>query len=322
MRSLVLAAALLTSLHVISQDHRSFLIPGDSFHRTRFLTVTGSITAGATASLLLLNQYWYANYPRSSFHFFDDSQEWLQMDKVAHAFNSYYMSAWASKLYEWSGITVRKAAVLGAVTGTTLLMTVEVLDGFSAKWGASVSDIAANVGGSGLFLAQEFVFRQQVMRLKVSAFPQQYDDFDAEVNERVRELFGHTLMETMLKNYNASTIWLSVNVNAITRWNPWPEWLNLALGYGAQNLFGGFRNVWCDDPLISPEFCPPHLLIDRSHIPRYRQWYLSPDIDLSRIHSEKQGVRLVLDILNIIKVPAPALEYNRIDGLKLHWLHF
>src|ERR1035438_10237615 len=41
-------------------------------------------------SLIVLNQYWYANYPKSKFHFFNDNAEWQQMDKCGHFFTSYY----------------------------------------------------------------------------------------------------------------------------------------------------------------------------------------------------------------------------------------
>ena len=39
--------------------------------------------------LIGLNAEWYAKYPRSGFHFFNDYAEWLQVDKVGHAFSAY-----------------------------------------------------------------------------------------------------------------------------------------------------------------------------------------------------------------------------------------
>jgi hypothetical protein len=42
-----------------------------------------------TGALVTLNQLWYADYPRSSFHFINDNAEWLQMDKLGHMTVSY-----------------------------------------------------------------------------------------------------------------------------------------------------------------------------------------------------------------------------------------
>ena len=51
------------------------------------------------ASLVALNELWYADYPRSSFHFINDNDEWLQMDKLGHLSSSYYSSYDSSFIY-------------------------------------------------------------------------------------------------------------------------------------------------------------------------------------------------------------------------------
>ena len=42
--------------------------------------------AGSMSGLYFL---WYAGYPQSSFHFYNDNAEWLQMDKAGHAASAY-----------------------------------------------------------------------------------------------------------------------------------------------------------------------------------------------------------------------------------------
>src|ERR1043166_9398894 len=54
------------------------------FSKKRFSVVIGTEAALYSGSLLALNQLWYKDYPRRSFHFFDDNNEWLQMDKCGH----------------------------------------------------------------------------------------------------------------------------------------------------------------------------------------------------------------------------------------------
>ena len=55
---------------------------------------------------------------------------------------------------------------------------------------------------------------------------------------------------------------------------------------------------------------------------RYRQWYLSPDIDLTRIKTNSKFLKLLFKATSVIKVPTLLLEYNRVDNLKFHWLFF
>src|SRR5881392_128509 len=38
-----------------------------------------------------LYELWYKDYPLESFHFFNDADEWLQMDKAGHVVTSYYI---------------------------------------------------------------------------------------------------------------------------------------------------------------------------------------------------------------------------------------
>ena len=92
-----------------------------------------------------------------------------------------------------------------------------------------------------------------------------------------------------------------------------PTWLNVALGYGAKGLFGGFENIGYDKDGA--------VIFNRTDIKRERQWYLSPDIDFTKIKTNKKGVSTLLSVLNMIKMPAPALE---LSGRKLrgHLLFF
>ena len=54
----------------------------------------------------------------------------------------------------------------------------------------------------------------------------------------------------------------------------------------------------------------------------YRQYYLALDIDLTHIHSKSKFLNTFLYFVNMIHIPAPALEFNRIDGVKFHALQF
>jgi hypothetical protein len=105
---------------------------------------------------------------------------------------------------------------------------------------------------------------------------------------------------------------MSCNVKSFLPETKWPSWLNLAIGYGADGMVGGDDN----------NFDRKGITYDYSNIHRERQFYISPDIDLSRIQSKNKFVRSLLIVFNSLKFPMPTLEYQTETGLKGHWIKF
>ena len=79
-----------------------------------------------TISLVALNQLWYADYPKSNFHFINDNGEWLQMDKMGHLTSSYYTGVAGIKAYEWTGMSRKNAIWYGGMTGSFFLTIIEI----------------------------------------------------------------------------------------------------------------------------------------------------------------------------------------------------
>lgn len=258
--------------------------------------VAGITSAGFAGSLIVLNEAWYKEQGRSSFHVFNDSKEWLQVDKVGHGWSAYNAARATGSLWRWAGLSQKKAAWMGGISSFAYMTGIEVLDGFAEKWGWSWSDVAANSFGVGLYLAQEIGWKEQRIQFKFSFHRNRYDE--AMQEERADDLFGAGFAERMLKDYNAQTYWLSANIRSFFPESAWPAWLNLSLGYGATGMFGGFENSWMDEggqPIV------------RNDIRRTRQFYFSPDIDFTRIPTNSKFLRTVFSMLNAFKFPAPAL---------------
>ena len=78
-------------------------------------------------------------------------------------------------------------------------------------------------------------------------------------------------------------------------------------------MFGGTKNIGLDKS--------GNVVFDRTDIRRYRQWYLAPDINFTKIRTNKKAVKILLFVLNSFKFPAPALEYSN-GSLKGHWIVF
>lgn len=303
---------------VYSQTEKRYSLfePADTFHRERFNLAIGTAAVTYTGFSIALYNTWYKQYPQEGFHLFDDWGEWNNMDKAGHVFSSYFQSAFCYKTTKWTGLSEEQSILTGALCATLFQTTIEVMDGFSSQWGFSLSDFAANTIGISSFVAQQKYWGEQRILFKVSSWPKSYSDFsdleDFTVKSRAEELFGSGFSESFLKDYNAQTIWISLNLSSFAPNSTLPEWLNIAFGYGAENMFGGFENSWTTDN--GDEYNIP--------LQRYNQYYLAPDIDFTKIKTKSPFLKTVLYVLNIFKFPAPTLEYNSLGEIKWKWLFF
>ncbi|WP_153798701.1 DUF2279 domain-containing protein [Foetidibacter luteolus] len=279
--------------------------------KTRLYTVSAANITAFTALTFSLYNTWYNSYNQTGFHFFNDMDEWLQVDKMGHSYSAYTIARLNMNMWQWAGVPHKKSVWLGAFTGTAFLTMVEVYDGFSSGWGWSWGDFAANVTGPGLLVGQELLWQEQRISFKFSFHKKNYGS--PVLNQRADDIYGNKLSERMLKDYNGQTYWLSANLHSFFRNSGLPRWLNIAAGYGADNMFGARPDSWKD-----ASGNPIYLTGD---LKRYRQFYIAPDIDLTRIKTRSKWLRTTFSILNSVKFPAPSVEFSR-GKVSWNWLHF
>src|SRR6185295_8903832 len=85
--------------------------------KQRQLLVAGINVAVYGGSLFILDRAWYKDEGKTSFHVFNDSKEWLQVDKVGHAWTAYTTGRVSTELWEWAGVPHKKAVWIGGLTG-------------------------------------------------------------------------------------------------------------------------------------------------------------------------------------------------------------
>jgi len=279
----------------------NFLTPSDTLNKQRLKTLVISEAVIGSATLIGLNQVWYADYPRSDFHFINDNAEWLQMDKAGHVFSTYHLGSFGANALKWAGASRKSQLIYGSTLGLAFMTTVEVFDGFSANWGASLGDVAANVSGTALYVSQELLWKEQRIVPKFSFHTTPYASARPEV-------LGSSVSEQVLKDYNGQTYWLSVNLYSFAKRSAIPKWLNIAVGYGAEGMITG------EDEFVNTVFLPESK--------RYRQFYFSLDIDLTKIETKSHFVKTILTVFNSIKIPAPTFEIKGSGVGKFHMLYF
>ena len=278
-----------------------FLKPSDSLNKNRTKTVLISESVLLSGTLVGLNQLWYANYPRSNFHFINDNKEWSQMDKAGHLFSTYHIGRFGSETMQWSGTTKQHQLIYGAGLGFAFLTAVEVLDGFSSQWGASSGDVLANALGTTLYVSQELIWNEQRITPKFSFHTTKYASLRPSI-------LGKSIPEQILKDYNGQTYWLSVNLYSFSKSTQIPKWLNIAIGYGADGMISGNSNK--NYLILSPK---PEI---------FRQFYLSLDVDLTKIKTKSYFLNFFFSVFNTLKIPAPTFEYRTQGGFKFHSIYF
>ncbi|MEZ4910252.1 MAG: DUF2279 domain-containing protein [Saprospiraceae bacterium] len=315
-RVLLIFSLTMSTLACLKAQHA--LQPSDSFNIKRFTTIS-TVGAGIYVGMSVgLYQAWYKKQDLGKFHFFNDNGEWLNMDKFGHWYTAYMQGVICYKGAKWAGLSERKSILVGILTGTLFQTTLETMDGFSNKWGFSTGDMIANISGTTTFALQQYYWGEQRIKLKYASYPPTHPNLSLLSTDgkssstllvRTEALFGDGFFERALKDYNGQTYWMSFNVRSFFPNTSWPKWLNVAIGTGAGNMYGGFENRWIIGDAT-------YQLGDSYD--RYRKFYIGPDLDLSGINVKNHYLKTAFSIFNIFKCPAPAIEINSKGDVIFH----
>lgn len=306
-KKILLAIFLFINILSVSAQNISNNITNDSTKLIKknidiVISTEAAIYAGSMTGLYYL---WYADYDRSPFHFFNDNAEWLQMDKLGHAVTAYHVGLIGYETLKLAGCDEKRSLLYGGPLGFVFLATVEVFDSFSKEWGFSWGDMIVNTLGTALFMGQQALWKKQKISLKYSFHTTQYAQYRPDV-------LGKNFTENMIKDYNGMTIWVSFNIKSLilNKENKFPEWLNLAIGYSGDGMTGGSKNADEYNGIPIPSYT------------RTREFFLAPDIDLSRIPVKNKILKMSLRVLSFIKIPMPTVMYNSQGKWEWYWLYF
>lgn len=264
----------------------------------------GIASVGYATGIAGLYDLWYADYKQTRFHFFNDNEGWLQVDKAGHAFTAYQVARLSSETLQWANISRKKSIWLGSLNSMAFLSVIEVMDGFSDGWGFSGGDFAANILGCALYTSQDLLWKEQKVLLKFSYHYTNYASYKPDV-------LGKNPAVRLFKDYNGHSYWLSGNLKSIFNNAVWlPSWLNISFGMGAEGMLGANSNSATQ---------PNNNIVTFA---RYRQFYFSPDLDFSKIRTKSKSLRTLFSLLNCLKFPLPAVEFNSEKGFRLKPLVF
>jgi hypothetical protein len=286
MRSVVTLLFITWFGHSTSAQGRFFL-PADTVSKSRLIPVSIGIGATWSGSMIGLSQVWYKDITKSKWHTFDDSKNWLQMDKLGHFYTSYQINKLTSSLFRWSGVNHKTSVIIGSGVSLGYQTTLEMLDGYTHEWGFSWSDMAGNALGTGIYVLQELTFKEQRILPKFSYHPTQFAALRPEV-------LGSNFAESLLKDYNGQTYWLSTSIGSFFPKSGIPEWVCISLGYSAHEKIVGDQ--------------PTYYSASKNYTyHEQREWILSLDVDFSKLTIKKPWLKAIINQFNYLKIPFPAL---------------
>jgi hypothetical protein len=275
----------------------------DTIQPKRLRKVIISESAFYLSGNAFLQYIWYKDHERVPFQYYNDNKGYLQIDKCGHAYGAYQYSRKGYDALRWAGVSHKKALWYGGPLGLILQTPIEVFDGIYEGYGFSKGDMVANAAGSALFMLQQGLLKDQTVKMKFSYSPSPY----AKINPRG---LGDTHLERFFMDYNGHTYWLSANFKQISGIKKMPAWFNVAVGYSGNGMLSEFSNRnYYNGVYIQP-------------VERYRQWFFSLDVDMSKIKTKRKFLKGLFSVLNAVKIPFPALEYSSVNHFKLKPIYF
>jgi hypothetical protein len=241
----------------------------------------GAAAAGLVYTMHQAQSVWWTE--DAEFKVIEDWDFAIQADKAGHFLGGYFFSYISHELLLGCGVSRDASIWAGGLLGLSYQTYVEILDGYAKGWGFSMSDQYANTLGAGFFVMQQYVPYLQNFQPKWQHIPADW------AGERPRHNADRA--GNFIDDYNSNTFWLSFYVNNMLPESAekyWPDWLMLTVGYGARNIETGHNDERARRVMIGLDYNVVELFPDG---PNWWNWI-------------KQG-------LNIIKLPAPTLEFSR-----------
>lgn len=253
----------------------SFSQIAEPVEESTFFTKKNITTIGIT-SIYAISVYeayamWWAE-DTQPFHFLKYEHDLFQdpwhlgMDKTGHFFTSYFFYHFQKEILIWGGFEEEYSKYLSAILSGSFAVLIEVGDSFT-KYGFDYKDLLFNMAGIGYGLLQDQYPYLRNFNFKWSFIP--HNGFEG--------------LSKFSEQYYDHIYWLTFDVHNIigeSKFNYWPKFLNLAVGYS----------------------------ISQGH-PRKREFTFGFDLNLKEIFkTENQDLKLIRNALDMIHIPMPGIK--------------
>ncbi|MDT8323602.1 MAG: DUF2279 domain-containing protein [Bacteroidota bacterium] len=220
---------------------------------------------------------------RAPFHTFND---WynadLNVDKLGHIWGSQTYARTLFHMFRWTGMKREPAMYWSSGLAMFYQLEMEVIDGMYEKWGFSWWDMGANTVGALWPNLQRVWPALQSVNIKMSYHP----------SDAVK---AGWIEHDYLRDYDGFTYWLCLSVEDVLPHAArpyWPDWLGIAVGYGANRTMLGDGIYNSSGGVGEGE----------------QEWYIALDYDMRALPGDGAFMDFVRESLNLFHFPAPALR--------------
>ncbi|MDB4250948.1 YfiM family protein [Flavobacteriales bacterium] len=227
--------------------------------KARVIVVSSSLVAVLGGSYLYVENAWWSD-KQIPFHFDDgaDLTYALNVDKLGHFMGGLEAADFFSSSIKWAGMNEKKSLWYGAAFGSGLQLVIEMKDAYAPYWGFSKWDLALGSAGSFWPVAQYYNPDLKAINFKFSYYKRSniYWDLDKQRGKETNKFAWQD-------DYPNQTYWVTFDVNHFIETCCWPDWLNVAVGFGiddTQYLNGGTKAGGNNEWYIALDYDVPKLL--------------------------------------------------------------
>lgn len=243
------------------------------FNRKNLITY-GIVAHSVFTTYVEYRWWWEGNYHPFRFQvegFLNDYS--LGVDKVGHLYTSHFYFHVLHNLMKWGGHDESTNLWVSTLVPALYALSIEIGDGYSTYQFAP-DDLAFNLLGVAYgFLQAKHPFFNN-FKIKWSYFP---------AANRL-----NTFQHPFSDDYNDHIYWLSINVHNLLpeeAQSYWPKFLNVAVGYGGQNISKG------------------------SVGPQLRKFAVAFDYNLTVLPLEGDTWEVIKNIVDLFHFPAPGVRF-------------
>ncbi|MCB2203924.1 YfiM family protein [bacterium] len=209
--------------------------PHETHWQWENLAIVGGVLGATVTGIHIYQQNAWWQGQRGPFHFVNDPDYALNVDKAGHFYGGAFGSWLGQKSMVWSGASQETAVWGGFALGSLFELYVEFEDGFATGWGFSPGDAYADVAGAAWPVLQHYVPYLSSFQPKFTYWPS-----DAFING--------THKGNAIDDYEGQTYWMGIHMYELLppSWQDyWPSWLGIAVGISIRNMHTeqGYENL-------------------------------------------------------------------------------
>ena len=264
------------------------VVDTSKINKTRLYIMSGSLVASLTGTYFYIENSWWSEQSKD-FHF-DKGNDMIyaqNVDKAGHFYGGLLAAESFNSSFLWVGLNEEKSVWYAAIYGSSIQLAIELKDAYAPHWGFSKWDLITGSAGSFLPVLKYYYKSANAFDIKMSYYPHSdiYWELEYDRGNYPSKYDWHD-------DYPNQTYWISADINYFIQKEWWPDFLNIAVGFGID-----------DTQYLTPK---------NTKLGGEKEFYIALDYDIPKLlknWSSPSGQK-IKKWLNFIKLPSPTIRIS------------